>query len=65
MAASVSGSKTCNNSQSPLLTAAALTALMAIAPQNMTVLQHNTITDALNRVPGGNNPNATISSLLT
>ena len=65
MAAVVSGSKTVNNSVSPSLTASALTSLLAIAPENMTVAQLGKLHDALSRISGGGNPAATIGSLLT
>lgn len=64
MAASVSGSKTCSNSPSPQLTAAALTTLLAIAIENLTVAQFKEIGDALSRVPGGEEPTKTIGALL-
>jgi hypothetical protein len=64
MAASVSGSKTVNNSVSPQLTGSALTTLMAIAIENLTVAQFKEIADALSRVPGGEEPTKTIGALL-
>jgi hypothetical protein len=48
----------------PGLTAATLTTLLGIAPENMTVAQHKQISDAIKRVPGGGNPAATIGSLI-
>jgi hypothetical protein len=53
MAAAVTGSKTLSKDASPLLTAAALTTILALAPENMTVGQFQKIADALSRVPGG------------
>lgn len=64
MAASVSGSKTVLNSVSPQGSAAALTTLLAIAPENMTVAQLNQLGDALKRVSGGDSPTAVVGSLL-
>jgi hypothetical protein len=64
MAASVSGSKTVNNSVSPQLTGTALTTLLAIAIENLTVAQFKQIADALARVPGGGEPAKTIGTLL-
>ncbi|GAC1700076.1 MAG: hypothetical protein NVS9B4_00800 [Candidatus Acidiferrum sp.] len=64
MPASVSTPKTCTVTVAPHLTAAQLTAIMAIAPENMTVAQHRIIDDAINRVSGGGNPAAVIGTLL-
>jgi hypothetical protein len=65
MAASVSTPKTVTQGVAPHLSASVLTALMAIAPENMTVAQHNQITDALARIPKGEAPGTTIGALLT
>lgn len=65
MAASVSGSKTVTQAVAPHLSASALTALLAIAVENLTVAQLNQIRDALDRIPKGTAPNSTIGSLLT
>ena len=64
MAASVSGSKTCTNDVAPHLTAATLTTILAIAPENMTVAQHNQLTSALQRISSGEDTTKTIGSLL-
>ena len=53
MAITFTGSKTCTVDVSPSLTATALTTLLAIAPENMTVAQVNQLKDALDRVAGG------------
>ena len=65
MAATVSGSKTCNNSPAPQLPASLLTTLMATAPENFTVAQWHQIEDAIERISGGQNPGSTIGSILT
>ena len=65
MAAIVTGSKTVSTSVSPSLTGAALTALMAIAVENMTVGQLRQLQDAVKRVPGGAAIGATMGSILT
>lgn len=67
MAASVSGSKTCNNALSPTYTAAALTTLLAIAPENMTLNQLYQLTDAMTRIKGlcTTDTVTTVGSLLT
>jgi hypothetical protein len=64
MAASVSGSKTVTQQAAPHLSAATLTTLLAIAPENMTVAQFNQIRDAIHRVPGAGNPAALIGALI-
>jgi hypothetical protein len=64
MAASVSGSKTCSNSPSPQYSAAALTTLLAIAPENMTVAQVLELADVLQYVAGGTSPTAVVGSIL-
>ena len=64
MAASVSASKTVSVAVAPHLSAATLTALMAIAPENLTVAQLDQIKDAINRVVGGGEPTRTIGQLL-
>lgn len=65
MAATVSGSKTVNNSPAPHLSASTLTTLMGTAPENFTVAQWHQIEDAIERLSGGQTPGATIGSLLT
>lgn len=65
MAASVSGAKTVNNSVAPHLSASALTTLLAIAVENLTVQQFYQIEDALNRVKAGHTEGSTIGSLLS
>ena len=65
MAATVSGAKTVTASVAPHLSAAALTTLMAIAVENLTVAQFMQIHDALRRVSGGTNPGAIIGAILT
>ena len=52
-------------SASPQLTAAALTALLATPVELLTVAELASITDALQRVPQGHDPGATIGDLLT
>jgi hypothetical protein len=37
---------------------------LSIAPENMTVAQHNQLSDALERLPGGNAPGTVIGSVL-
>jgi len=64
MAAAVTGSKTCTNNVSPTSTAAALTTLLAIAVENMTVAQFRQIYHALAHVSGGEAEARTIGSLL-
>ena len=64
MAASVSGAKTVTVSVAPHLSASALTTLLAIAVENMTVAQFYQVADALNRVSAGHEPTKTIGSLL-
>jgi hypothetical protein len=53
MAAIVSGSKTCSNSVSPIYTAAALTTLLAIAPENLTLEQLRQLGQAVERCAQG------------
>lgn len=64
MSASVSGGKTCTVDVAPHLTASALTTLLAIAPENMTVAQFNQIADALKRIPSGHENSKTLTQLL-
>lgn len=61
---STSGTKTCQVSLSPSLTASTLTTLLSIPPQSMTITQLGQIVDALKRVPGGGTPGTLIGSLL-
>jgi hypothetical protein len=63
MAATVSGSKTCQNSVSPQLTAEVLTELFAIAPENLTIAELQQLLDASRRVSGGSNPNALLGTI--
>lgn len=65
MAATVSGSKTVNNSPAPHLPASTLTTLMNTALENLTVAQFEQISDALNRIAKGKSPTATIGSLIS
>ncbi|CAB4130727.1 hypothetical protein UFOVP130_29 [uncultured Caudovirales phage] len=65
MPASTSGSKTVTTAVAPHLSATSLTALLAIAVENLTVAQFDQIKDALDRVPKGRTPGSTIGSLLT
>lgn len=65
MAATVSGSKTVTVAAHPALTAATLTDLMAIAPENLTIDQFRQIEDAINRVSGGHAGGTKIGALLT
>lgn len=64
MAATVSGSKTCNNSVAPHLSASALTTLLAIAIENLTVAQFFQIADALNRLSITQPSTKTLGTLL-
>ena len=58
------GSKTVTTAVAPHLSAATLTALMAIAPENLTVAQLHQIQEAIGRVEGGGAPDSTIGALL-
>jgi hypothetical protein len=64
MSASVSSPKTCTVDLAPHLTATTLTALLAVAPENMTVAQFKQLGDALDRVSGGHTPTTTLTTLL-
>lgn len=64
MAATTSGTKTVTHALAPHLTAAILTALLATPIETLTVLQLNEICDALDRLPGGQDPQRTLGSLL-
>jgi hypothetical protein len=64
MPATVSGSKTVTTSVSPALTAATLTTLLAIAPENLTLAQLGQLRDACNRGPAGSNPAALVGACL-
>lgn len=64
MAASVSGSKTVTNDITPNLTAALLTTLLAIAPENLTVAQLGELSRALERTAIGDPNTDTVGSLL-
>jgi hypothetical protein len=63
MAASVSGSKTVNNSLAPHLSASTLTTLLATAPENLTIAQLRQIADAISRIAFGTDPNRTLGQL--
>lgn len=58
------GSKTVTKDVAPHLTATALTALLAIAPENLTYAQFKQIGDALKRLSGGHAPGTTIGAML-
>jgi hypothetical protein len=60
----LTGTKTLSNAPAPHLTAAALTTILAKAPEQMTVADLQTLLDALSRSPNIN-PSATIGSLLS
>ena len=66
MAASVSTPKTVTKDVSPQQTAARMTTLLAIAPENMTLAQLRELTDALNHVSGGSDASSatTVGTLL-
>lgn len=64
MPATVSGSKTVNTAAAPHLTAATLTALLAIAPENLTLAQLDQLHDAVRRTPAGSVPTNTIGACL-
>jgi hypothetical protein len=63
-AATVSGSKTVTTNVSPGLTATALTAILAIAPENLSMAQLGQLRDACNRSGAGSNPNSLIGACL-
>jgi hypothetical protein len=63
MAASVSGSKTVTTNVSPVHTAANITSIFAIAPENMTVARLNFIAQCLRQKQGGEDPNTVIGTL--
>ena len=64
MAATVTGSKTVTQSQSPFFTAALLTSLLATAIENLTVGQLHELDKVMSKVPGGDNPKKVIGALL-
>ena len=64
MAITFTGSKTVTTAVAPHLSASVLTALLAIAPENMTVAQCAQLLDACARVPKGEDPGITIGALL-
>jgi hypothetical protein len=64
MAITFTGSKTVTIDLAPHLLATALTSLLAIAPENLTVAQFFQLADALDRVPEGHNPAKTLTQLL-
>ena len=59
------GTKTVTHGIAPHLTAAHLTALLALNVESLTVRQLADLHDALRRLPGGDNPAATLGGLLT
>jgi hypothetical protein len=63
MAATTSGTKTVTHTIAPHLTASILTTLLATPIETLTVAQFKELADALKRVDGGHNPNATLGSL--
>jgi hypothetical protein len=63
MAIVLTGTKTVTRAVAPHLTAAGLTALLATALENLTVAQLKELVDAVERVPGGSKPGATLGSL--
>jgi hypothetical protein len=65
MAATTSGTKTVTHALAPHLTAAILTTLLATPIESLTIAQLNALVDALKRIPDGENPVRTITSLLT
>lgn len=65
MAIVLTGTKTVTKDVAPHLTGTVLTALMAKAPEQLTVAEFDKIKDALKRVSGGAAPTATIGSILT
>jgi hypothetical protein len=64
MAATVSGSKTVTQAPAPHLTASALTAILAIPVENLTIAQFKQLMDAFERVPKGSAPESVIGTLL-
>jgi hypothetical protein len=65
MPASTSGTKTVTHAVAPHLTAAELTALLALPIESLTVKQLNQLADAVTRVAHGHEPGETIGTLLT
>jgi hypothetical protein len=63
MAITFTGSKTVTTDLAPHLTAAQLTTLLAIAPENMTLAQVRQLEDAASRHPKGSNPANTLSTI--
>lgn len=63
MAITFTGSKTVTVDVSPIHTAASLTTLLAIAPENLTRAQLETIRTACDRVKGGQHPAVVIGTL--
>lgn len=64
MAAVVSGSKTITRDFAPHLTGPMLTAILAKAPENLTIAEVQTLLDATSRVPAGTDPNRRIGEIL-
>jgi hypothetical protein len=65
MSATVSGSKTVSTDINPAHTGAALTTILAVAPENMTVKQFQFIADCLACRAGGEDPSTVIGSLFS
>jgi hypothetical protein len=63
MPASVSGSKTCNNSPMPSLSAASLTTLMSTPLESLTVAELLSLADGLRRIGKGVAPTSTLGSI--
>jgi hypothetical protein len=64
MAATATGTKTVTHTLAPHLTATLLTTRLATPIESLTVGQLDQISDALERLPDGENPVRTIGSLL-
>lgn len=62
MAVSISGTKTVSKDASPTVNASALTTILALAPEQMTVAQLNILHDAVSHV-GNSGQNVTIGTL--
>ncbi len=65
MAASVSGSKVVTQDASPIYTAAVITALFAIAPENMTYREAKRLVYICELKQGGEQPAVVVGSLFT
>jgi hypothetical protein len=64
MAIVLTGTKTVTTDRSPHLTGAVLTALLAKAPEQLTVAELNQLHDAINRSSAGSVPTNTIGTCL-